>query len=100
MGRSPNTNKHGGSFSPGEVDAVWRKGTMLPGYDPNIFRKDTCGAVIERQRHGDTSHRYGWEIDHIKAVDNGGGDELANLQPLQWENNRAKSNGPLKCVVP
>ncbi len=32
---------------------------------------------------------YAWEIDHI---DPNGNDEITNLQPLQWENNRHKSN--------
>jgi len=34
----------------------------------------------------------GWEVDHIKPVSRGGGDELENLQPLQWENNRFKDD--------
>ena len=32
------------------------------------------------------------EIDHIKPVSQDGGDELSNLQPLQWENNRHKGD--------
>jgi len=32
------------------------------------------------------------EIDHIKPVAKGGGDELENLQPLYWKTNRAKSD--------
>lgn len=35
---------------------------------------------------------YGWEIDHIKPSSLGGSDGLYNLQPLQWENNRSKSD--------
>ena len=37
-------------------------------------------------------------VDHIIPVARGGSDDLSNLQPLQWENNRAKSDGPLVCV--
>ncbi|MCF8239512.1 MAG: HNH endonuclease [Saprospiraceae bacterium] len=40
--------------------------------------------------HGDRTSDYGWEIDHIRAVSNGGNDDLENLQPLHWRNNAAK----------
>ncbi len=42
----------------------------------------------------------GWEIDHIKPVSESGTDDLSNLQPLQWENNRLKGdNWPTwKCA--
>jgi hypothetical protein len=35
----------------------------------------------------------------VNPVSHGGTDELANLQPLHWENNRAKGNGILRCAV-
>jgi len=34
----------------------------------------------------------GWEVDHIRPVSHDGGDDLANLQPLQWKNNRCKGD--------
>jgi 5-methylcytosine-specific restriction endonuclease McrA len=43
--------------------------------------------------------QYGWEIDHIQPVTKGGSDDLVNLQPLHWENNRAKGDSAqLVCV--
>jgi len=89
--RQPNTDRSGRSFSETTVNAVWNKGHLVSGYDPNVWRKDACGAWIKRSEYGQTTQN-GWEIDHVKPVDLGGGDELINLQPLQWENNRRKSN--------
>jgi 5-methylcytosine-specific restriction endonuclease McrA len=70
---------------------VWNKGRVIQGYDARIWRYDICGSVMKYSDHG-TEGTYGWEIDHIKPTAKGGSDDLANLQPLQWENNRRKSD--------
>ncbi|MGE3243872.1 MAG: HNH endonuclease signature motif containing protein [Pirellulales bacterium] len=79
-----------------ERSAVWFKGRAVPGVDGDKWRLDVCGAWIGWQFYGNRNSQYGWEVDHI---DPRGGDGLHNLQPLQWENNVAKGDGHLACVV-
>ena len=78
------------------VQKVWEKGRVVPGADPNRWRKDECSAWIGRLEHGNRNSPYGWEIDHISP---GGPDILSNLRPLQWQNNVSKSDGRLVCAV-
>lgn len=87
-----NLNIRNLSFDTATVEAVWRKGSPIFGLSPDTDRKDTCGAHMKRSEYGNTNSMYGWEIDHIKPKVHGGGDELYNLQPLQWENNRSKGD--------
>lgn len=86
-----NTTGRGGPFNAQVVDAVWRKGQSVLGYDPNNYRKDACGMWMKKSSCG-TEGDFGWEIDHICPVAKGGSDDLSNLQPLHWQNNRGKSD--------
>ena len=88
MARNRSTKHDGTSFDEATIEAVWKKGTP-ESYES--FRKDVCGASMQRSKYGETV-QWGWEIDHIKPVALCGSDDLRNLQPLQWENNRAKSD--------
>ncbi len=87
-----NATAEGRQFSNSMVDAVWEKAYVVEGYDPNLWRRDKCGALIRKLHFGDTDSKFGWEIDHVKPVSEGGSDALINLEPLQWENNRHKGN--------
>jgi hypothetical protein len=78
--------------------AVWAKGRTIPGWDSAKWRRDICGATMSYDQHGQTQSEFGWEIDHIRPTSKDGGDELSNLQPLHWENNRAKGDTfPWRC---
>ena len=70
---------------------VWERGIIVPGYDPDIYRKDMCGNWMQRTEHGDEGD-YGWEIDHVYPRSLGGLTTLDNLQPLWWRNNRRKGD--------
>jgi 5-methylcytosine-specific restriction endonuclease McrA len=87
------------SFTDYDVQKVWEKGQIVPGNDPNVWRKDECGAWIGRTQYGNRNSQYGWEIDHITPEAHGGGDELSNLRPLQWANNANKQDGRLTCPI-
>jgi len=78
---------------------VWEKGHEVGNNDPKIYRKDDCGAWIKYSDYGNTDSQYGWEIDHITSKDHDGENDLSNLRPLQWQNNRSKGSGRLKCSV-
>jgi hypothetical protein len=40
------------TFSDAVVQAVWEKGAVVPGADPEQWRKDACGAWIARDPAG------------------------------------------------
>lgn len=79
------------SFSEDEIQIVWHKTKIINEEYEDIYRKDYAGAWIKRHEYGNTDSSLGWEIDHREPVAKGGTDDLGNLDPLQWNNNRTKS---------
>ena len=78
---------------------VWSKAMKTLNQDPDKVRIDCCGALIRYSDFGERDSQFGWEIDHIIPTAKGGTDDIENLQPLQWENNVAKGDGPLRCKI-
>lgn len=89
LSRQPNTMISGQQFDAKTVDLVWTK--AQPELWFVYFKRDSCGATIKKDDFGKNS-QFGWEIDHIVPVVKGGTDDLDNLQPLHWENNRQKGD--------
>ncbi len=58
--------------------------------DPNIWRKDICGAWMGRYNYGDHKSEYGWEIELVTGDGNGKGSVLL---PRQWQNDEHKKLG-------
>lgn len=79
------------AFSEQIVNEVWRKAKVITDYDPDVWRQDFAGAWIKREMYG-TETNFGWEIDHLVPTAKGGTDNTENLVPLQWKNNRKKSD--------
>lgn len=71
---------------------IWDKASIVKGVDPNFIRKDCCGAWIIKSEFGNVNSKFGWEIDHVYPQSKGGDDQILNLRPMQWENNRAKGD--------
>jgi len=73
------------------IEKVWEKAKEMRGKDPDVWRKDTYGNKIRFASYG-TEGEFGWEIDHKIPKEKGGSENIRNLQPLQWEENREKSD--------
>ncbi len=81
------------------IKKVWERGGVMPGYDPEVWRKDDCGAWMGRRFYGNKESQYGWEVIPVKPPSKGGGDDVSNLRPVQWENSESRKAGRYECVV-
>ncbi|HKU33431.1 MAG TPA: HNH endonuclease signature motif containing protein [Candidatus Nitrosotalea sp.] len=78
---------------------VWSKGEIFAGNDPVLWRKDVCGAWIFRSHYKRIDSEYGWVIDYIKPLSEGGSNNILNLRPMHWENTRRRSDGSIECHI-
>lgn len=77
-------------YSEEDLDVIFAKATLILG----DLRKDVMGQYVHRQAHGDAEHPWGWDVDHIKAIKDGGSNNLDNLRPLNIHDNRGRNNTP------
>ena len=92
MNQEDNRHKNVNPFDENIVQQVWEKGKVIDGNSPAIWREDSYGFFMKRQYYGDKSSRYGWDIGYVKPLSGGEGNNINNLQPLQWENKSRKDN--------
>jgi hypothetical protein len=76
---------------------VWQKGQIDEYNIPNNFRKDNCGAWIERTEYKNEISPFGWYIDKINQdVDS---EDITNLYPVHSKNNERNHDGTINCKV-
>lgn len=80
------TDASGKPFDTSIIEAVWNKAALSREHPP--MRVDAFGALIWREGYGNTASKFGWEIVRRHPLKEGGGDNIENLEPLQWENIR------------
>ena len=85
-------------FSVNTRIAVWIKGSIIPNYSPSEYRRDHYGFAIRWSDYGNVNSDYGWEIDHIIPDSKDGSDDISNLRPLHWKNNRQRQNNTLALL--
>ncbi|MDH3672506.1 MAG: hypothetical protein OES46_15335 [Gammaproteobacteria bacterium] len=83
-------------FSDEMIQQVWEKGRATLDQDSTIWRKDECGAWMNRAYYGNERSEYGWKIENVST---GGPDILENLRPLHRHNTFDRANHQAKCRV-
>lgn len=78
-------------ISKSDKEHVWNKAKPIRGKNPNKYRRDAQGNEIYKAAYGFNGSKS-WEVDHIKPKSKGGSDNRSNLQALQTEANRKKSD--------
>ncbi len=85
------------SFTKEERDYMWNKADKVPGMDPAKFRVDKCGNLMYYDAYGisknpDEKTKLAYDGDHSLCLKHGGTYHKNNLQALQSNQNRHKSD--------
>lgn len=80
------------------IKIIWEKGHSDRVNDPNIWRKDECGAWIKCSEFGNMNSQYGWVISECNSVFED--PNSVTKIPLQWQNDIvSKNKGKFTCAV-
>jgi hypothetical protein len=77
-----NVTVDGTPFDLTTIRRVWEKARKQPGFE--TFSLDSRGTTIGRFEYGRRTS-YGWIIHRVVPPQNGGTDDIENLQPLHWK---------------
>lgn len=91
MRRRRGTDAGGRNFTQERIDEVWDRAETICGKNPALYRRDVAGNILYKPSYGLNSEK-GWQIDHINPINNGGTDNLRNLQVLQSATNESKGD--------
>ena len=72
-------------FSDDTIQEIWEKGEILQGSDPETWRLDDYGNVINRNLYKTYVSQYGWEIKILKS-----GFNKTEFIPVKWTENFGK----------
>jgi hypothetical protein len=78
------------------VQGVWEKGRATNDNDSTEWRKDECGAWINRDQYGNHASEFGWKIENVAP---GKSPAIENLRPYQLGNSFDKATGQAHCKV-
>lgn len=81
-------------------DQLWEEAFAVEGYDSELYRHDACGAWMVKEKYGDRSSAFGWDVDYIfpkKILEERGvlKEEIenpTNLRALNWRNKDSKGD--------
>lgn len=89
--RIENKMSNGEPFDHDIVRLVWEKAVRHPGFE--TFSLDHRGNSISRFEYGKRSS-YGWVIDRLVPLAEGGTDDVSNLIPLHWKHTVVTTKSP------
>ncbi len=83
-------------FSEEKIQQVWEKARGTLDQDSNVWRKDECGAWINRDQYGSEYSDYGWKIENVSLANSSA---VENLRPFHRGNSFDRNVGQAKCHV-
>ena len=83
-------------FTNETVQSAWEKARATNDKDPTEWRKDECGAWINRSHYGNQVSEFGWKLENLRP---GEDPKLENLRPFQHANSFDKATGQPHCRV-